>query len=241
VCQQSRWSRLESGQPPGCADTCGSSGLHLAGSVDDVCGDAAAGEAAGVGALVVVVAQVVGEVAAQLLESDLEVVGKGRAPALVEDRLVQRLTAPLVRGRPARMRVVRAPSGASACSKRPRNSLRGLRNRRRARRSDGLAAGCSGLRPRRSAGRPLRPHAARAGSAGAYVLDYWLQCLGLFRGRFRRSFSGASSTRTRSQAPPLRKRAVFTAPGHAGPSSTARLRSPGGRAFERAKTRVRSG
>src|SRR2546427_8563003 len=42
-------------------------------------------------ALEVVVAQVVGEVAAESLEADLEVAGEGGAPALVEDRLVQRL------------------------------------------------------------------------------------------------------------------------------------------------------
>src|SRR5207247_3210589 len=64
---------------------------QLVGTVDDVGWDAAAGEAAGVGALGVVVAQVVGEVAAQSLEADLQVAGEGGPPAFVEDRLVKRL------------------------------------------------------------------------------------------------------------------------------------------------------
>jgi hypothetical protein len=47
-----------SGQPPRCADRCGSSGLHLASTVDDVCGDASLCEASVVGAVGVVEAQI---------------------------------------------------------------------------------------------------------------------------------------------------------------------------------------
>ena len=60
----------------------GSSGLHLAGTVDDVCGDPAAGESAVVDAVGVVVVQVGVKVAAQGGEGRVEVAGEGGAPAL---------------------------------------------------------------------------------------------------------------------------------------------------------------
>ena len=47
------------------------------------------------GAVEVVVAQVVGELAAEPFEADLQVAGEGGSPAFVEDRLVQRLDGPV--------------------------------------------------------------------------------------------------------------------------------------------------
>jgi hypothetical protein len=60
-------------------------------TVDDVRGDAPAREPAGVRTLEVVEAQVLGQLAAEPLEADLEVAREGRAPALFEDRVVERL------------------------------------------------------------------------------------------------------------------------------------------------------
>ena len=68
----------------------GSSGLHLAGTVDDVCGDASACESAVVDAVVVVEVQVGVELASQAGVARVEVAGERGPPALIEDRLVQR-------------------------------------------------------------------------------------------------------------------------------------------------------
>ena len=68
---------------------CGSSRLHLAGTVDEV-GRASSGrDASVVFAVVVVVVQVAGEVASQAAEADLEVAREGGPPAFFEDRAVQ--------------------------------------------------------------------------------------------------------------------------------------------------------
>jgi choline dehydrogenase-like flavoprotein len=55
--------------------------------VDDLGGDPAAGETAGVDAVEVVVAKPVGEVALEPGEADVQVAGEGRPPALLEHRL----------------------------------------------------------------------------------------------------------------------------------------------------------
>src|SRR4029453_11304938 len=73
-----------------CADSWGSSRLPLVGTVDDVCGDAAAGEAAVVDAVEVVVVDVLVEVAFEPGEADVEVAGEGGSPAFLEDQPVQR-------------------------------------------------------------------------------------------------------------------------------------------------------
>src|SRR3954452_10520449 len=80
---------LKSEQTPSCADRCGSSRLHLAGTVDEVSGASSGGRASGVGAVVVVVVEGVVEVAAQAAVADLQEARKGGAPALFEDRAVQ--------------------------------------------------------------------------------------------------------------------------------------------------------
>ena len=77
----------QAGRTPGCVDRCGSSGLHLVGTVDDVCGDASVGEAAVVDAVVVVEAQVGVEFSAQVAQARVEVARERGAPALVEDGL----------------------------------------------------------------------------------------------------------------------------------------------------------
>ena len=59
------------------------------GGVDDIDGESAAGEAAGVGAVGVVVVEVFGEVGSQAAVADVEVAGEAGAPAFVEDRLVE--------------------------------------------------------------------------------------------------------------------------------------------------------
>ena len=59
------------------------------GGVDDVCGDAAFGDAAVVGAVGVVDVDVFGEVLAQAAVCDVQVAGEAGSPALVEDRLVE--------------------------------------------------------------------------------------------------------------------------------------------------------
>ena len=73
------------GPSPRCADSCGSSRLHLGGTVDDVCGDAAADGAAMVTLLVVVV-EVFGEVALEAGEADSAGSGRRRVPGIFEDR-----------------------------------------------------------------------------------------------------------------------------------------------------------
>ena len=60
------------------------------GTVDDVGGDAALGEAAVVDASVVVLVEVVGEVAFEACVADVEVAGEGGSSALFEDQPVQR-------------------------------------------------------------------------------------------------------------------------------------------------------
>src|SRR6185436_5299025 len=60
-------------------------------TVDEVCGDASAGEAAVVNAVVVVEGEVGVELASEAAVARVEVAGEGRSPAFVEDRLVQRL------------------------------------------------------------------------------------------------------------------------------------------------------
>ena len=61
----------------------------LCGTVDDVGGDAALGEAAVVGAVEVVVVDVLVEVALEPGEADVEVAGEGGPPAFFEDQPVQ--------------------------------------------------------------------------------------------------------------------------------------------------------
>src|SRR4029079_16071643 len=61
----------------------------LSGGVDEVDRESAAGDAAGVGAVVVVGPEVVGQVAAEPAVAELAVAREGGPPALVEDRLVQ--------------------------------------------------------------------------------------------------------------------------------------------------------
>src|SRR5664280_3452404 len=85
----------QTGQPPGCADRCGSSGLHLSGTVDDVCGYASLCESAVVCAVGVVEAQVGIELAFEPCVAGVEVARERGSPALVEDRLVQRLDVPV--------------------------------------------------------------------------------------------------------------------------------------------------
>jgi hypothetical protein len=58
---------------------------------DDVGWNAAVGEAAVVDAVVVVVGEVVLELATRAAEARAQVAGEGRPPALVENRLVKRL------------------------------------------------------------------------------------------------------------------------------------------------------
>jgi hypothetical protein len=60
------------------------------GAVDDVCGDAGAGEAAVVNAVVVVEVEVGVLLAAQSRQARLDVACEGWSPAFVEDRLVER-------------------------------------------------------------------------------------------------------------------------------------------------------
>jgi hypothetical protein len=74
---------------------CGSSGLHLSGSVDDVCGDASLGEASVVDAVVVVEAEIGVELSLEAAVAGVEVASEGGSPALVEDRLVERLDVPV--------------------------------------------------------------------------------------------------------------------------------------------------
>src|SRR5665811_1692849 len=74
-----------------CARSSSSSDLHLAGTVDDVRRDLAAGEAAMVNPVEVVEAQVGVELALEATQARLHVAGEGGSPALVEDRLVQGL------------------------------------------------------------------------------------------------------------------------------------------------------
>jgi hypothetical protein len=64
---------------------------HLASTVGDVGGDAAAGEAAVVEPIVVIRVDVLFEVALDAGEADVQVAGKRWAPALLEDQPVQRL------------------------------------------------------------------------------------------------------------------------------------------------------
>ena len=64
-------------------------GSHFVGGVDDIGGDAAFGDAAGVGAVGVVEVEVFGEVGAQAGVADVEVAGEAGAPAFVEDRFVE--------------------------------------------------------------------------------------------------------------------------------------------------------
>ena len=59
------------------------------GTVDDLGWDAAAGEAAVVDAVEVVFVDVVGEVAFEPGEADVQVAGEGGPPAFLEDRAVQ--------------------------------------------------------------------------------------------------------------------------------------------------------
>jgi hypothetical protein len=59
------------------------------GGVEDIDGDAALGEAAGVGAVGVVGVEVFGEVCAEAVVADVEVAGEAGSPAFVEDGLVQ--------------------------------------------------------------------------------------------------------------------------------------------------------
>jgi hypothetical protein len=59
------------------------------GGVDDICRDAAFGDAAGVGAVGVVELEVLGQVGSQAAVGDVEVAGEAWAPAFVKDRLVE--------------------------------------------------------------------------------------------------------------------------------------------------------
>jgi len=74
-----------------CADRFGSSRLHFVGTVDEVGGDAAVGEAAVVDGVEVAVGEVAFELAAEGAVAWVDVAGEGGPPALVEDGLVQGL------------------------------------------------------------------------------------------------------------------------------------------------------
>src|SRR2546421_782353 len=78
-------------QTPGYADSCGSSRLHLPGTVDQLSRDRSVGEPSGVSALVVVEAHVGVELALEPAIAQVEVAGKRRSPALLEDRSVEAL------------------------------------------------------------------------------------------------------------------------------------------------------
>src|SRR5213082_3541046 len=89
-------SRLRDGasnleRTPGYADSCGSSRLHLPGTVDQLSRDRSVGEPSGVSALVVVEAHVGVELALEPAIAQVEVAGKRRSPALLEDRSVEAL------------------------------------------------------------------------------------------------------------------------------------------------------
>src|SRR6266511_599491 len=106
ICGTSSGSLTQAGPTPRCADRCGSSrGLHLVGTVDDVCGDAAACEAAVVDAVEVVVVDVGGELALETFEAEVEVAGEGGPPAFLEDQPVQSFD----------VAVALRPAGADAC------------------------------------------------------------------------------------------------------------------------------
>ena len=112
------------GRTPRCADRCGSSGLHLAGTVDDVCGDAAAGESAVVDAVGVVEGQVGVELAAQAGVARVKVAREGGPPAFVEDRFVQRFDVAVgLRAAGVDAAVARAEALERVGEGGPRNSL----------------------------------------------------------------------------------------------------------------------
>ena len=86
---------------PRCGDGLGSShGPRFAGAEDDIGGHASLGQAAGVGTLLVVDAEVFVEVALQAVKLGDEGAGEGGPPALLEDRQLDALDA-AVGGRPA--------------------------------------------------------------------------------------------------------------------------------------------
>jgi hypothetical protein len=71
-------------------------------TVEDLGRDASAGEPNGVDAIEVVVADAPLEVALEAGEAHVQVASEGRAPALLEDRLVQGRDGPFVPGLPQR-------------------------------------------------------------------------------------------------------------------------------------------